>query len=32
MVEYESFLRHKLASIDSIGNVQSSFVMRQLKV
>jgi len=32
MVEYESFLRHKLASIDSIGNIQSSFVMRQLKV
>lgn len=31
MDEYESFLRERLATIPSIGNVQSSFVMTTLK-
>ena len=31
MVEYEEFLREKLATIPSIGNVQSSFVMSEIK-
>lgn len=31
MVEYETFLKHKLATIPDISNVQSSFVMSALK-
>ena len=31
MEEYEDFLRHKLACIPYIGNVQSSFVMSAIK-
>lgn len=31
MNEYETFLKYKLASIPSISNVQSSFVMSQVK-
>lgn len=31
MNEYETFLKYKLASIPSISNVQSSFVMSEIK-
>jgi DNA-binding Lrp family transcriptional regulator len=31
MSAYEKFLREKLATIPSIANVQSSFVMREIK-
>jgi DNA-binding Lrp family transcriptional regulator len=31
MEAYEKFLRERLATIPSIGNVQSSFVMREIK-
>jgi len=31
MDEYETFLKHKLASIPSISNVQSSFAMSEIK-
>ena len=32
MHEYETFLKYKLASIPSISNVQSSFVMSEIKI
>ena len=31
MVEYQSFIKNKLSSINNIANVQSSFVMSSLK-
>jgi DNA-binding Lrp family transcriptional regulator len=31
MVAYQNFIVHKLASLDNIGNVQSSFVMTTVK-
>ena len=31
MVEYENFLRDRLATLPSIANVQSSFVMREIE-
>lgn len=31
MIAYETFLREKLTTIPSIGNVQSSFVMSEIK-
>ncbi len=31
MEEYENFIKNKLASIDNIANVQSSFIMTTLK-
>ena len=31
MIEYQNFVSEKLAALDNLGRVQSSFVMKEIK-